>query len=199
MTISKPTSTRRRTIYTFAPLLLLIACLVSINFVNWWTQQAAPISKTGLETAVTTPITNETIANQPTIPPTATADSSPALTTTPSAIPYNPPTFPPDTRIVLLGPPGDAAFSSKQPPVLYWQWPLPLDEDQFFVVHLFIEGTEVEIGTINEPNLGLYYQWQVNPEAIPTSAETVGWQIQLFSQQSDTPLLMSEIRSLSLR
>ncbi len=199
MTESKPTKPRRRILYTIAPLLLLIVCLAGINIFNWWRQQTLLTNGGGGETAVLNQQPNQTITTAAPTPVQTDSTTLPTATTTPPATPYIPPTFPPETHIQLLGPPEDSIFSKNQPLSFYWQWPLTLAEDQFFTVTLFVNDQLLDIGSVNEPNVGLSYRWQLNPASIPNSAEMIQWQIRLFSENSDTPLMISENRVVSLR
>ncbi|KAA3660876.1 MAG: hypothetical protein DWQ04_18135 [Chloroflexi bacterium] len=199
MTESKPTQTRWRILYTLAPLLLLIICLVGINLLNGWYQQTILKNDGGVETAVLDQQPNQpTAIAPPTLAQTLTTPL-PTIIPTPSATPYILPTLPSEAQIQLLGPPEDSVFSKNQSLSFYWEWPLPLTEDQSFTVTLLVDDQLYDFGSVIEPNLGLSYRWQLSPASIPNPTETIQWQIQLFSQNSDTPLIVSERRTFSLR
>ncbi|MCB8985532.1 MAG: hypothetical protein H6659_17030 [Ardenticatenaceae bacterium] len=183
----------KRIIYTVMPLTLLLLCLGLINLLP---DQQAPAAGSGGqtdkgETAVTT-ADNTPSALATLAPPTA----APTITPTPAPTPL--PTLPPDAAITLLGPPDGSVFSAAAPLSLYWTWPYPLREDEYFAIYLAAAGTEQFLGRVPEPNLGDGYFWQVPPAALSGLGPELSWQIRLQSTLADAPLLASETRAVRL-
>ena len=183
----------KRVIYIIMPLALLLLCL---GLINWLPNQQPSASGSGGqtnggETAVST--TNNPPAALATLaPPTAT----PTATPTPAPTPR--PTLPPDAAITLLGPPDGSVFSAAAPLSLYWTWPYPLHEDEYFAVYLAAAGTEQLLGRLAEPNLGAGYRWQILPDVFTGLGADLAWQIRLESTLADAPLLSSETRTVRL-
>lgn len=195
----KPNQPHRRIIYMLAPFLFLVSCLTGINLLSWWTQQQTDAVISSEETAVVSPAGGEN-SNQTINEPAAQSDTPTATTPpTPSPTPYRPPQYGPETTIQLLGPPPDTIFSGNQAPIFYWKWSQSLSEDQYFAIVLLIENDEQLLGTLNEPNLGSQFQWQLSLNDIPGHSDSFQWQIRLHSVHDEAPLLISEVRALSIR
>ncbi|MCA9926368.1 MAG: hypothetical protein KC419_25320 [Anaerolineales bacterium] len=187
-------SSRKRLRYIIAPLFLLTACILSINILNWWVQRAfttTPIAVGGT-TAASKP-------DQTIVMPTQTAVAITPSTTTPTPTPFAPPEFPAGTTIQLLGPPANSQFAQLESITLYWKWPLPLTDDQFFAIYLLNEIESQQIGIVEETNLGTQFQWQMHLDTFPLEQGTIQWQVQLFSKYADQPLISSESRILTFR
>ena len=197
MTESKRTTNYKRLFYTVAPLLLLIVCVVGINWVNW------QVSRSQVADVVpVTAVSSQPSDNAATIAATPSPIASIALPTQtprPTATPYEPPQFSIESSINLLGPPQDAAFFDQQNGSFYWQWPLELADDQYFSIVVIDAGDILELGRINEPNLGQHYYWQQKLSRDQYATDLLQWQVILFSEYSETPLLFSEPRMFVLR
>ena len=115
----------------------------------------------------------------------------------PTTTPYTPPLYSADENIHLLGPPPGSTFAHTTIS-FYWQWSLPLTEDQHFKVYLFTEEQTILLGTLDEPNVGDSYRLQVALEDVKLTADTIHWLVQLETTQLDQPLRVSEGRSLTI-
>ncbi|MBK8985578.1 MAG: hypothetical protein IPM39_05785 [Chloroflexi bacterium] len=180
----------QRVIYTIMPLFLLLLCLGVINFVS--DEPAAEMAAlvTGGETAV--PLTPIPAASA--TPPPATTTPTVTPTPTPTALP----TLPPEAAITLLGPPDGSVFSAATALSLYWAWPYPLREDQFFAIYLAGSGDERRLGELLEPNLGDNYYWQLRPSDLTGLGADLTWQIRLESTLLPAPQLTSGTRTIRL-
>ena len=190
----------RKWLYVAAPFCWLLLCLGTINVAAWMraTQAAEPLPV--MITAVPTPI----------IPPPPTESGSKhistmaQLTTTaiispsPSLTPYAPPFYDANEHIQLLGPPPGSTFAQTAKISFYWQWPLPLTQDQYFNIYLFTEGETILLGTIDEPNVGEGYRLSVALEDVAITADTAYWFVQLETTQGEQPLRVSETRFLTI-
>ena len=188
----------RKWLYIVAPFCWLLLCLGSINVAAWLrtrpskpsfvTETAVPMP-TPLPTTVE-PTTLENIASA--TQPTATAILSPTAT------PYVPPLYEADEIIQLLGPPSGSTFAESADISFFWQWPLPLTEDQQFNVYLFTEEQIALLGAIHEPNLGTSYRLQVSLKDVGITADTLYWLVQLETTQRNQPLRTSEVRTFTI-
>jgi hypothetical protein len=190
---------RRKWLYVVAPFCWLLLCLGSINVATWWKSRPLkqlPVTITAVSMPTPIPTTIEPTANDlSNLPqPKATVIAIPG----PTATPYTPPIYSTDTIIQLLGPPPGSAFAHTATISFYWQWPLPLTEDQEFRVYLFAEDQVVLWGTINEPNVGDSYRLQVALEDVRLTADKLHWFVQLETTHLDQPLQVSETRSLTI-
>ena len=183
-------SKTRRVIYTIMPLTLLLLCLGLFNFVADAPPEDAAVVVIGGGTAV--PANTDPAALVTLAPPTATAPATPSPTPTPL------PTLPPDAAITLLGPPDGSVFSPTALLSLYWTWPDPLREDQYFVVYLTGSGGEKRLGDLTEPNLGDGYHWQIQPADLTGLGADFTWQIRLESTLAAAAQLTSEARIVRL-
>jgi hypothetical protein len=111
---------------------------------------------------------------------------------------YTPPIYGINEIIQILGPPAGSTFAETAKISFYWQWPLPLTNDQAFKVYLVSEEQTVLLGTINEPNVGNSYRLQLRLEDMKINADTIHWLVHLETTHLDQPLRSSESRSLSI-
>jgi len=170
---------------------LLLLCLGLINLLP--DGQLAPANGADtveMGTAVPPNTTPAALGTLP--PPSATPTETPMPTPTPL------PTLPPDAAITLLGPPDGSVVSAAAPLSLYWTWPYPLREDQYFAIYLAAADTEQFLGRLPEPNLGDGYYWQIPPAALSGLGPDLTWEIRLQSTFADAPLLSSETRAVRL-
>jgi hypothetical protein len=182
----------QQVLYILAPLFLLLVCLGFINFVP------------GRFTAVLTPSPpypeNET-ASSTAVSPTPAANSLPIATLSPTPAPTLIPTatLPPDAVIDLHGPPANSSFRRDDTISFYANWPLPLTESQQLAAYIRIEDQPpILLGTLEEPNIGRLYRWQMNVGDIAETAVSLEWWVQLQTGSSTPPILTSPSRSVTL-
>lgn len=180
----------RRVVYVFAPFVLLLLCVGSINIV--------PGLLTAVDERQTTPISSAPP------PASATTASQSAITSTPTAQPTvqataTPiPTIPADAIITLLGPPAGSTFAEAHLVTFYWSWPLPLTDGQQFVVYAANGGETYQLGTVAEPNLGTNYQLTVALGERLGGSGQFQWQTRLETAVSNLVLATSENRNIRL-
>lgn len=177
----------RRLVYMLAPLLFLVVCLGSINFISWWAGQRAlptdPLAATAVSTAQTAVV--------PSAPPTAT----PTKTATPAPTPPPTQTLPPNAEIALLGPPANTTLTTAATISFYWMWPLPPSEDHHFAVYWINENGEQLLGVQEAPNLGRSYYLSVT-----LSQPAVGaWQVRLQEKATQQTIRSSAQRPLTVQ
>jgi hypothetical protein len=186
----------KQKIYIVTPLFLLIFCLGLINFVPRWMGDREPAESTA---SPVLSVSDDGRAPATTAVPILSPSTTPPPTMTPSPTPY--PTLPAGAAITLLGPPHDGRFRAQDTISFYWDWPVPLLDDQFLAVYVRQDGQDIQLGTLDEPNLGQRYRIQVAGQTIATAAETnsVQWLVRLQSAaQSQTSLMESETRTLTI-
>jgi hypothetical protein len=187
---------RKQIAYILAPLFLLLLCLGLINITP------ETIRTLALNPSGQAPIS--TLTAQPgSIPATslvvqATATATPQRIPTSSPAPSLTPTFPSGAQLQLLGPPPESIFRIGDTLSFYWQWAVPLAEDQWLAVYLYSRGQEHLLGTVNEPNVGNSYRLHAESEAFIETDGLVQWQVRLESSLSQSALVESEIRSFIL-
>jgi len=186
---NEPISRRRQIAYITAPFFLLLFVLIALNVL---THEDETVVVAIAETAVSEPATLATLP-----PPTATITPVPT-TSPPTAIPYNPPIYDAETAVVLLGPPSDTIFRLQDTVVFYWDWPLPLTDDQQLTLYIQHDGQTTAIASLNEPNLGTTYRTSLPLINLLSDATAIQWQIRLESSFADTPLTTSEIRAITI-
>lgn len=184
-------------LYILAPFFLLLVCLGFINFVP------------GRLTAVpTTPSQPE----DGTIPEVTAVLAVPAPTATipptPTLIPTA--TLPPDAAIELLGPPDGSSFRRLDTVSFYADWPVALVEPQQLAVYVrFDDQPPILLGTLDEPNIGQRYRWQLNvaemanttalrAEGEVEAAVSLSWWVQLQTDSNTPPVLTSPTRQVTM-
>ncbi len=186
-------SKRKRAILIILPFIMLLLCLGLLN--AWAISVAPPPTPTRLSASATAVTTQapalETVATDAALP-TLAATAVPPPTTTP--IPQPP--LPPTATITLLGPPNQSRFMAEDNITLYWTWPLPLAEDQYFGIYLQEETGESRIGRLEEANFGTGYRWQTEAQYLTDDGGEVRYLIKLETILSDEPLISSEPRTL---
>lgn len=171
-------------IYIITPFFLLLFGLITFNLL---TRDDAVVEVAAVETAVF----------QPTPTPIAASTITPAPTSSPpTATPYNAPVYDAETAVILLGPPDETLLRLQDLVVFYWDWPLPLSDDQQFTLYIQHDGQTTAIASLNEPNLGTTYRANLHLGDLLTEAATIQWQIRLESSFADTPLTASDIRTI---
>jgi hypothetical protein len=184
---------RRQAIYAVIPLLLLLLCLGLVNLLPGYLVEPTAVS------ATPTPIAqNDQSGALPTVAPTTALPPSPTPTTTPTPTPTPLPTVPPETEIVLLGPPDGSVLPAAAPISLFWTWPLDLGEGQRFVIYLLVEDEERPLPPLSEPNMGSVYQQQLQPADLAGLAGDIRWEVRLEGDSNDTPWRVSQTRVLRL-
>ncbi|NHZ72100.1 MAG: hypothetical protein GWP17_03330, partial [Aquificales bacterium] len=133
----------------------------------------------------------EAVATESVLPTLAPTTTPPPTTT---SIPQ--PTLPPTATITLLGPPDQSRITAQDTVTVYWTWPLPLAEDQYFGVYLQDETGETRIGRLEEANFGAGYRWQTEAQYLTDDGGEVRYLIKLETILTDTPLIISEPRTL---
>ena len=184
----------RQIVYITAPFFLLLFGLIALNL----------LTQTG-ETALVAIVPTPTASRDETAvsAPAATATPFPTVTpiptpSPPTATPYSPPVYDEETAVVLLGPPPDTIFRLQDRVVFYWDWPLPLTDDQQFTLYIQHDGQTIPIASLTEPNLGTTYRVSLPLSDLLTQAADIQWQIRLESSFADTPLTASAIRPITV-
>lgn len=178
----------QQVLYILAPFFLLLVCLGFINFVP------------GRFTAVPTPPSPQPQNERVTaVSPTTATHSLPIVTLppTPTLIPTA--TLPPDAGIDLLGPPAGSSFRRSDTISFYANWPLPLTDSQELAAYIRIEDQPIILlGTLEEPNIGQLYRWQMNIGEMAETAVSLEWWVQLQTGSNTPPLLTSASRSVTI-
>ena len=192
----EPTRVKRKWLYIVAPFCWLLLCLGSLNIVALWrARPSKPLPVTA--TAVPIPVLLPTATSPASDPISNVTRPTAVMIPSPTTTPYTPPLYSADENIHLLGPPPGSTFAHTTIS-FYWQWSLPLTEDQHFKVYLFTEEQTILLGTLDEPNVGDSYRLQVALEDVKLTADTIHWLVQLETTQLDQPLRVSEGRSLTI-
>jgi len=203
-TTTRHLSKRKRAILITLPFLLLLLCLGGLNI---WARSVAPLptatpeankAETAVSTKFSTDIPTEPAPLKSVTPapdnelPTLAATAVPPAEVT--LIPQ--PTLPPTATIILLGPPDQSRFMAEDNITVYWTWPLPLAEDQYFGIYLQEETGDSRIGRLEEANFGTGYRWQTEAQYLTDDGGEVSYLIKLETILTDTPLITSEPRAL---
>jgi len=176
----------RQIIYIIAPFFLLLFGLIALNVLTY-------------ENEIVLVATAPTAVSQPTTTPTPFPTITPAPTASPpTAMPYSPPVYDAETAVILLGPPHDTHFRLQDSVVFYWDWPLPLTDDQQFTLYIQHDGQTIPIASLNEPNLGTTYRASLPLSDLLSETAVIQWQIRLESSFADTPLTTSAIRAITV-
>jgi hypothetical protein len=191
---TKETTGNRRwqqVLYILAPFFLLLVCLGFINFV--------PGRLTAVPTTPEDATAPEVTAVLAVSAPTATIPPTPTLI--PTA------TLPPDAAIELLGPPDGSSFRRLDTVSFYADWPVALVEPQQLAVYVrFDDQMPILLGTLDEPNIGQRYRWQLNVGEMANTpalseveaAISLSWWVQLQTSSDSSPRLTSSIRQVTL-
>lgn len=183
----------QQVLYVLAPFFLLLVCFGFINFVP------------GRLTAVPTPSlpssppANETAVEVTAVNPAADTAFLPTATIPPVPTLIPTATLPPDAVIELLGPPAGSSFRRNDTISLYANWPIPLTESQQLAAYVRFDGQPpILLGTLEEPNTGQRYRWQMNIGEMADTAVSLEWWVQLQTSSGGTPLLTSTSRPVTL-
>jgi hypothetical protein len=196
---SRRFSKRKRAILITLPFLLLLLCLGGLNIWARTVGQSNPastnpvstVTAVSTETSATEPTATE-ITNRETSLPTLAPTAAPPATATPIPLP----TFPPTATITLLGPPDQSRIMAEDSINVYWTWPLPLAEDQYFGVYLQEETGDTRVGRLEKANFGSGYRWQTEAQYLTDDGGEVSYLIKLETILTNEPLMTSEPRSL---
>ncbi len=181
---------RKQVIYILAPLFLTIACLVFINITPRWLAAETPTSA-----AITTNPQSTTAAVEPAeMAASSTPTSAPIMTPTPPPLP----TLPPGAVIELLGPPSGSSFRLVGTISFYWRWPAPLSEGQSLGIYVRLNGQELLLGQLDEPNVGQDYRWQVDVGTLTETAVSGQWFVRLQLPNEVNNLLESDPRIFNI-
>ena len=197
-------SKRKRGLLISLPFLLLLLCL---GLLNGWARSVAvspsatPVVKvTKTDTSATD---NEGVATEPAPLKSVTPESETSLPTlAPTAVPpakvtlIPQPTLPPTATITLLGPPDQSRIMAEDSITVYWTWPLPLAEDQYFGIYLQEDTGDTRVGRLEKANFGAGYRWQTEAQYLTDGGGEVRYLIKLETILTDTPLISSEPRTL---
>jgi len=183
-------SRNRRRISVLFPLFSLLLALAVINFLPRWLDPPPP-------TAAIRP-TGTLPPNWTPGQPTAIATAIPGTPSTPIP-PTATPTLPPNAEITLFGPPGDGRFFADETISFFWDWPLPLAENQMFVVVIILDGGEWAMGEIDEPNFGSQYRLSGNLAnmGVAETAVSAAWEVRLIHQPTGEILRRSPSRPIT--
>lgn len=186
-----------RWVYILAPFFILLLCLGLINFVPGWLVAVAT-PPTFSEQSVTE--VREARSEATAVPPTAFSAPSATATATETSAPtiVPTPTLPPDMIITLIGPPDNSSFRAVDTVSFYGHWPAELVDDQQMVLYIRLDGEEIPLDVLAEPNMGLAYRWLLNMGDLGETAVAVEWFIRLQSNTTGTILRESEIRTLQI-
>lgn len=188
--MEKTPSKKLRALYIVMPFFLLLFGLGLFN----WGIRPSPLAVLPPATAVALAPTSQPEATIDQLP---TATPKPMVTPVPTAAPYVPPIFPNEAVIDILGPPANTFWATTEGLVMYWNWPVPLTDDQFFEVYLVSNQSAALLGRVEEPNMGSSYRLTaVWPQGLAPG--DYQWQIRLQSTFSASPLRVSEERPLTL-
>ena len=190
--MEEPVEKRRwqQIVYILAPFFLLLICLGFINFVP-----------RRLAAGVTTvlPAESELAAAETAVPPTITNPPQPTSTPSPTPTLIPTATLPPDAAINLLGPPDDSRFRQLDTISFYADWPLALAESQQLAAYVrFDDQSPILLGTLEKPNIGQRYRWQINIGEMVATAVSLEWWIQLQTNGDTSPILISPTRQITL-
>jgi len=187
---------KRQLLYILTPLFLLILCLGTINVAPALVTIAGADPVTPAPTVALAP----TIAAEATVSPFSDFEQDTVPTATSLATPTEAivPTIPPGVEIQLLGPPPGSAFRIGDTLSFYWQWSLPLAEDQSLALYLLVQDQELLLGRLDEANVGHSYRLHVPVGDSSGAAGKVQWQVRLESNHAKQWLVASEIRLLAL-
>ena len=181
---------RKQVIYILAPLFLTIACLVLINITPRWLAAETPTSA-----AITSPPQSTAAAVEPAeMAASSTPASAPIMTPAPPPLPA----LPPGAVIELLGPPPGSSFRLAGTISFYWRWPAPLSEGQSLGIYVRLNGQELLLGQLDEPNVGQDYRWQVDVGTLTETAVSGQWFVRLQSPNEANNLLESEPRTFNI-
>lgn len=186
-------------IITFTPFFILTLLFIGFNFWPGWLNQLNQPTLTKVDSntvieEVREPDLIELDQIQAGLVTAVAPTTFPQLTSSPQA------TLPPDATITLSGPPRESSFPRTGIITFYWNWSLPLAENQQFALTVINSDQEQQIATINEQNLGQHYTLTVDIGTIEqtTPESSLSWQIQLINSESGTVLAQSERRKLLL-
>jgi hypothetical protein len=189
-------SKRKRAILISLPFLMLLLCL---GLLNVWARSVA-VSPTATTLSTTTTSTTAVPTEPPALKPISTQTGLPTLAATavpPATVtPIPPPTLPPTATITLLGPPDQSRIMAEDSITVYWTWPLPLAEDQYFGIYLQEETGDTRVGRLEAANFGTGYRWQSEARYLVDGGGEVSYLIKLETILSDEPLTTSEPRTL---
>lgn len=169
-----------------APLLFTLLVLAALNALPEEANEAPTFTAIPLP-GTTTPLAMVT-AVLPTLP-------APTATPIPTSTPIPTATLPPEAAIRLLGPPDGSLFRSSDTLTFYWQWPVFLENEQYFQLSFYAAGEEVAVGSVAEPNLGSQFRLHAAAAPLADVATTGHWQVHLLSPSGQI-LRSSELRSI---
>lgn len=131
--------------------------------------------------------------------PTPISTAIPGTPSTPMP-PTPTPTLPPDVEITLFGPPADGRFFADETIPFFWDWPLPLSEEQGFIVVVSFANGELQMGVVDEPNLGNYYRLSEDLSGILAgdTAVAAAWEVHLIHTATHEVLRRSPARPITL-
>ena len=182
----------RQIVYITTPFFLLLFGLIALNVLTR-EDEIAVVVPTSTPSHTETAVLQQSV----TITPQPTITSEPT-TSPPTATPYRPPVYHAEVAVSLLGPPHDTIFRLQDSVVFYWDWPLPLTDDQQFTLYIQHDGQPIPIASLNEPNLGTTYRASLPLTDLLSETAVIQWQIRLESSFADTPLTTSDIRTITV-
>ncbi len=186
-------------IVTFTPFFILTLLFIGFNFWPGWLNQFNQPTVVEVDSVEVTKG-----ANEPRLGEAEQVELETAVTSTttppPTSTPFPQSTLPPETNITLNGPPQASVFPNTSNITFYWNWPLPLADNQQFALTMIDDAQEQQIATINEQNLGQQYALTVNIGTLKSTApeSLFIWQIQLIDSESGTILAQSKQRQIAI-
>ena len=182
----------QQVLYVLVPFFFLLTCLGFLNFFP------------RITTAVPTPSPEPEdglLADATAVSPTTAPNHLPTATITPVPTPTLIPTMTlsPEAAIDLLGPPDGSRFRQLDTISFYADWPAALVEPQQLALYVrFEDQPPILLGTLDEPNIGQRYRWQMNMGEMASTAVSLEWWVQLQTSSDVPPLLTSPTRQVSL-
>lgn len=188
-------------LYAIVPLLLLLLCLALVNLLR------LPASTVGANTppvsaAEATVLPSATPEPSRTKPPLSTATIVPSPT--PSSLPTltpaveSTPQLPTELQIRLMGPPSGSSYGPGESVTFFWEWPLPLTEEQRLTLYLLGEDNQLQVGSLEASNLGKAYTIALTGEQLAGFDGALSWEVRLETESGAGSMLNSERRTFSV-
>ncbi len=102
---------------------------------------------------------------------------------------------PPQPFVRLVGPEPETALMISEPLTFSWNWPLPLEPGQQFMVVRVDGETAVPLGAVNQPTVDTRYSFTMPASNDWSQVGAAQWQVVL--EDAAGPLLVSELRPLT--
>ncbi|HEX6383027.1 MAG TPA: protein kinase [Anaerolineae bacterium] len=100
--------------------------------------------------------------------------------------------------IEILGPPPDIEISRNDTVVFDWFWPIPLEPDQQFAVHLLSDEGTYLLGVVTTPITGSRYRLRTEGRELAMERGEYQWQIVMEQVTTGDVLFVSDSRPIHL-